>query len=81
MRCCLRRVKGRKTGVVSCHAAFDYGQKKGKAGKTVSKSYTSSLETDDEEEAGFKLQAIRETLWKLERGKITMPAGANQARG
>ncbi len=61
MRCFLRRVKE------NWHAAFDFG----------SVSYTHSLRTQDQLEAEVRLGPIRDTLYRLEQGTLTLPPNAN----
>ncbi len=65
MRCFLRRVKSKNGDW--WHVAFDYGRK----------SYTHTLRTQDEKEAEIRIGPIKETLYRLERGTLQMPAGAD----
>ncbi len=61
MRCFLRQVNE------NWHAAFDFGDV----------SYTHSLRTLDQQEAEVRIGPIRDTLYRLEQGTLTLPPGAN----
>lgn len=61
MRRFVRQVKG------NWRAAFDYG----------GVSYTHSLRTRSEREAEVRLGPIKDTLYRLEQGTLTMPPGAD----
>ncbi len=61
MRCFLRQVKG------NWHAGFDF----------AGVSYTHSLRTQDQQEAEVRIGPIRDTLYRLEQGTLTLPPGAN----
>jgi integrase len=58
VRCFIRQVGG------NWHASFDY----------AGKSYTHSLRTKDEGEAEVRLGPIRDTLYRLGTGTLSMPA-------
>jgi integrase len=60
LKCFTRKIRG------NWHAAFDFG----------GVSYTHSLRTRDEREAEVRLGPIRDTLYRLENGTLTMPADA-----
>jgi hypothetical protein len=61
MRCFVRQIGS------SYHAAFDWS----------GVSYTHSLRTKNERKAEVRLGSIRDTLYRLEQGTLSMPAGAN----
>jgi integrase len=61
MECRIRSVKG------NWHAAFKYG----------GVEYTQSLRTKSEHEAEIRLGPIRDTLYRLHHGTLTVPAGAD----
>lgn len=61
MRCFIRQV-GK-----NWHAAFDF----------AGVSYTHSLRTKDEKEAEVRLGPIRDTLYRLENGTLSVPSGAD----
>jgi integrase len=61
MECRIRSVKG------NWHAAFKYG----------GREYTQALRTRSEHEAEVRLGSIRDVLFRLEHGTLTIPAGAD----
>jgi integrase len=61
MRCFIRKVGAH------FHAAFDW----------AGVSYTHSLRTKDEKEAEVRLGPIRDTLYRLEQGTLSMPLGSD----
>jgi integrase len=61
MRCFVRQIGN------SYHAAFDW----------AGVSYTHSLRTKDEQEADVRIGPIRDTLYRLQQGTLSLPAGAD----
>jgi integrase len=61
MRCFVRRIGN------SYHAAFDW----------AGVSYTHSLRTKDEQEAEVRIGPIRDTIYRLQQGTLSLPTGAD----